>query len=73
MREVGWDGIDWIDLAQDRDQWRASTLKNAGRGVFYAVCVASNTQQIKGKLSVTNVFLFLIRNSLSNILLYVYQ
>ncbi|PNF32281.1 hypothetical protein B7P43_G16947, partial [Cryptotermes secundus] len=23
LREVGWDGIDWIDLAQDRDQWRA--------------------------------------------------
>jgi hypothetical protein len=22
-REVGWDGMDWIDLAQDRDQWRA--------------------------------------------------
>jgi hypothetical protein len=19
--EIGWDGIDWIDLAQDRDQW----------------------------------------------------
>jgi hypothetical protein len=23
LREVGWDGRDWIDLAQDRDQWRA--------------------------------------------------
>ncbi|PNF13842.1 hypothetical protein B7P43_G11786 [Cryptotermes secundus] len=22
-REVGWDGMDWIDLAQDRDQWSA--------------------------------------------------
>jgi hypothetical protein len=22
-REIGWDGIDWIDLASDRDQWRA--------------------------------------------------
>jgi hypothetical protein len=20
---VGWDGMDWIDLAQNRDQWRA--------------------------------------------------
>jgi hypothetical protein len=19
--EIGWDGVDWIDLAQDRDQW----------------------------------------------------
>jgi hypothetical protein len=23
LREVAWDGMDWIDLAQDRDQWRA--------------------------------------------------
>jgi hypothetical protein len=21
--EIGWDGVDWIKLAQDRDQWRA--------------------------------------------------
>jgi hypothetical protein len=23
LRERGWGGEDWIDLAQDRDQWRA--------------------------------------------------
>jgi hypothetical protein len=23
LREIGWDGMDWIDLAQDRDQWMA--------------------------------------------------
>jgi hypothetical protein len=23
LRDIGWDGIDWIDLAQNRDQWRA--------------------------------------------------
>jgi hypothetical protein len=27
LREIGWDGIDWIDLAQDSYQWRA--LMNA--------------------------------------------
>jgi hypothetical protein len=21
--EIGWGGMDWMDLAQDRDQWRA--------------------------------------------------
>jgi hypothetical protein len=21
LRETGWDGVDWIDMAQDRDQW----------------------------------------------------
>jgi hypothetical protein len=23
LRETGWDGKNWIDLAQDRDKWRA--------------------------------------------------
>jgi hypothetical protein len=23
LREIGWDGMDWIELAQDRNQWRA--------------------------------------------------
>jgi hypothetical protein len=23
LRDIGWDGMDWIDLAQDRHQWRA--------------------------------------------------
>jgi hypothetical protein len=23
LREIGWDGRDWIELAQDWDQWRA--------------------------------------------------
>jgi hypothetical protein len=30
LGEIGWDGVDWIELAQDRDQWRAlvNTMKN---------------------------------------------
>jgi hypothetical protein len=23
LREIGWDGMDWIEMAQDRVQWRA--------------------------------------------------
>jgi hypothetical protein len=23
LREIGWGGMDWMDQAQDRDQWRA--------------------------------------------------
>jgi hypothetical protein len=23
LREIYWDGMDWTDLAQDRDQWTA--------------------------------------------------
>jgi hypothetical protein len=30
LREIGWSSMDWIDQAQDRDQWRAlvSTVMN---------------------------------------------
>jgi hypothetical protein len=30
LREIGWDGVDWIDLTQDRDPLRAlvSTVMN---------------------------------------------
>jgi hypothetical protein len=31
LREIGWDSMDWIDLAQDRDQWRA--LLKHGNGL----------------------------------------
>jgi hypothetical protein len=23
LREIGWDGVDWTDRAQNRDRWRA--------------------------------------------------
>jgi hypothetical protein len=23
LRKIGWECMDWIDLGQDRDQWRA--------------------------------------------------
>jgi hypothetical protein len=30
LREIGCNGVDWIDLAQDRDRWRAlvNTIMN---------------------------------------------
>jgi hypothetical protein len=30
LREMGWGDMDWINLAEDRDQWRAlvNTLMN---------------------------------------------
>jgi hypothetical protein len=26
VRKMGWGGIDWIHVAQDRDQWRALVI-----------------------------------------------
>jgi hypothetical protein len=30
LREIGWEGVEWIRLGQDRDQWRSlvNTLMN---------------------------------------------
>jgi hypothetical protein len=30
LREIGWGGMDWTDLAQDRDQWMVlvNTVRN---------------------------------------------
>jgi hypothetical protein len=30
LREIGWDGMDWIDQAQNRDQWKVlgNTVRN---------------------------------------------
>jgi hypothetical protein len=45
LREIGWDGMDRIDLAQDRDQWRAlvNTVMNLrvllSAGKFSSSCV----------------------------------
>jgi hypothetical protein len=29
VQEVGWRGMDWIDLAQERDRWRAGSRECA--------------------------------------------
>jgi hypothetical protein len=31
LRETAWDGMDWMDLAQGRDQWR--TLVNTAMNI----------------------------------------
>jgi hypothetical protein len=44
LREIGWDGMDWIDLAQYRDQWRVlvNTVMNLrvpyNAGKFLSSC-----------------------------------
>jgi hypothetical protein len=48
LRETGWDGTDWIYLAQDRDQWRAlvNTVMNLqvpqNAGKFWSSCTTGS-------------------------------
>jgi hypothetical protein len=32
LREIGWVGVDWVDLAQDRVQWRVLVNKVMKQG-----------------------------------------
>jgi hypothetical protein len=32
LREIGWGSVDWVQLAQDRDQWRAYGDEPSGSG-----------------------------------------
>jgi hypothetical protein len=38
LREMGWDGMDWIELAQDRDKWRALVNTVMNLRVPYNCC-----------------------------------
>jgi hypothetical protein len=40
-REIGWDGMDWIDLAQNRDQWRALVRNFGFHKMLGSYCVAA--------------------------------
>jgi hypothetical protein len=39
LRDIEWDGMDWIDLAQDMDQWRA--FLNTGTSGFHKMLGSS--------------------------------
>jgi hypothetical protein len=57
LRVIGWDGIDWIDLAEDRDQWRSlmnTVMKlrvpyNFGKSLSsFTTCGFSRTAHLHG-------------------------
>jgi hypothetical protein len=51
LREMRWDGVDWIDMAQDRDQWRAlvNTILNLrvslNAGKFLSGCTSGGSSR----------------------------
>jgi hypothetical protein len=51
LREMGWDRVNWIDMAQDRDQWRAlvNTILNlrvpSNAGGFLRGCTIDSSSR----------------------------
>jgi hypothetical protein len=41
LRERGWDDMDWIDLAEDRDQWKA--LVNTAMNLRVSIKMLGNS------------------------------
>jgi hypothetical protein len=50
LRKIEWGGVDWIDMAQDRDQWRT---QNSGK--FLTGCTnggSSRRAQVREEVSI---------------------
>jgi hypothetical protein len=56
LREIGWGGMDWIDLAQDRDRWRATVNMVVDLRVplyiwkFFSSCTSDGFSRILGSM-----------------------
>jgi hypothetical protein len=47
LGEIGWNGVDWIDLAQDRDQCRAAQFAASQEGPSsISECVMSHSTEL---------------------------
>jgi hypothetical protein len=55
--EIGWGDMEWIDLAQDRDQWRA--LVNAGNETSCSMKLTASEEGFSSMKLVMSSILFL--------------
>jgi hypothetical protein len=53
LRRIGWGGMDWVDLAQDGDQWRAlvNTVMDVwvpqNSGKFLSSCTVGSFSRVR--------------------------
>jgi hypothetical protein len=49
IKEIGWEGVNWIDLAQDRDKWRDPTNKVMNLRVAISVLAGEQSAFEQGR------------------------
>jgi hypothetical protein len=49
LGEIEWEGVDWIDVVQDRDQWRALVCENGNDGFHKMLENSSVTAQLAAR------------------------
>jgi len=40
LREIGWEGVEWMQLAQDRDQWQPLVKTGSVKGREFIVTLS---------------------------------
>jgi hypothetical protein len=64
LREIEWNDMDWIDLAQDKDQWRVlvNTVMNLrvpqNAGKFLSSCTTDNFSRRGSALGASDLCIF---------------
>jgi hypothetical protein len=62
VRDIRWDDVDWVDVAQDRDQWRASVNTFGFHKMLGSSCVAAQlTASQEGLSSVSELYSDLLK------------
>jgi hypothetical protein len=46
LRQIGWEGVDWFRLAQDRDQWQVNMVMNFQALVPWSLFVRLHSERL---------------------------
>jgi hypothetical protein len=57
LTEIGWDGVECIHLAQDREQWQA--LVNTGRTIRFWCHIVNTVCRLLKQILINYIYIYL--------------